>query len=459
MTRSTLPRLACALAVIACVSACGQVQPVMRPDGRLATPAAYDRPQSDLQGLLREPVLATGTLEQTRTDTGQEATLDRLVVIATTRLPALARLQANLLRLEGLARQAGAPPNPSIRIYADDEPADPDRFGEGRYGGQYRQPFVLSSRLGAAERRAGYELQAAELDGLAEANDLLLEVRLAFVAYAIAYRHVQLAIEERAVRERQALAVEQQVRSGLLAQEVLWRYQRDAAFAALDVGTREDALALATQRVRHSVGDATLELGPPTIDANGPAYPRVLREGTRFDTRRWAQEHPRAQAAATRVLAAEAKIEEVAATPAGAWVLTLGGEYDGAAEIARVHLGVEIPLPLLDQAAGAVRAARAEREMANADVRQASTLLLADFAAAERRAALARERLAVCDNDLLPRVDAAVALAVRERVQGRISNLDVDAVRLETFAARRARLDALAAYANAVYRLRALLGE
>jgi cobalt-zinc-cadmium efflux system outer membrane protein len=297
--------------------------------------------------------------------------------------------RARAAEATGLARQAGAFPNPAVG--ATHEPLS----GGGRaYSESYltlSQRFELpgerDARSEAADRRRAAALSLLRADSVR----LAFEAKRAFVEAALAEE--RLGITERVAgvfREAARSATERYDAGDISLYELRRihveraRYETLLADAALATGTTQRTLAL----LLAPEGDA-VRLAPEPLTAPAPPpAPTALLDAPAAERR--------AELAAAR---AEVEAEEARLRLAHAErlpdVTATGGYKRQSDGLAGAFLGLSLPLPLFDRNAGAVEASDAR------------------LLAVRERLALTRRQL---DNDVLRAVDAYRTLRQRSEL-------------------------------------------
>ena len=266
----------------------------------------------------------------------------------------------------GLARQAGAFPNPSVS--ATHEPLS----GNGRsYSESYlnvSQRFELPGQRGARADAGRQEARAASFLLRADSLGLAFDVKRAFVEARLASERLQVVERVTEAFREAARAAEERYASGDLSAYHLRRIQVERARyetlhgdARLELGERERALALLVAPDALQLAAAPLPSdAPPVVDAAVLASPTL-------DGR------PEVDAAAAEVEAAAARARLARAERMPDLTAT-GGFKRQSDGLTGAFLGLSLPVPLFDRGGGAVQAADA-----------------ATRAAEERRALVRRE--------------------------------------------------------------------
>ena len=356
---------------------------------------------------------------------------------------------------EGQALQAGARPNPELKL-------ELENFG-GSGSNQALESAETTLRLsqlvelgGKRARRlavAGLERDGAQWDYEARRADVLADTARAFTDVLALQERVALADELTQLAARAAQAVEAQVRGGGAAPVEITRAQLASAQAALQRGDRARALATARLALAAQWGSSTADFTrargrldsltpPPALD---PLLNGIERNP---DLARWSTE------LATREAAIG--LERARAVPDIA--LGAGPRYLSDTDEVALVFEFWVPLPLFDRNEGAIAAAEAELAQSDAARRAADTAVRSALSRAHEDLGAAYDRAVALRDHLLPaaaKVRAGVAAAY---AQGALRSLDVlDAQRTE-FELRDEYLVALAAYQQALAELDRLAG-
>lgn len=253
----------------------------------------------------------------------------------------------------GLARQAGAFPNPSVT--ATHEPLS----GDGRsYSESYlnlSQRFELPGQRGARVEAGRQAARAASSLVRADSLGLAFDVKRAFVEARLASERLEVVARVTEVFREAARAAEERYASGDLSAYHLRRIQVERARyetlhgdAQLELGERERALALLVAPDDQAGRLAAAPLpsdAPPVVDAAVLAVPSPAGR-------------PEVEAAAAEVeaAAAGARLARAERMPD---VTATGGFKRQSDGLTGAFLGLSLPVPLFDRGGGAVQAADA----------------------------------------------------------------------------------------------------
>jgi outer membrane protein, heavy metal efflux system len=253
----------------------------------------------------------------------------------------------------GLARQAGAFPNPTVS--ATHEPLS----GDGRsYSESYlnlSQRFELPGERAARADAGRQGARAATLLVRADSLGLAFDVKRVFVEARLASERLEVFQRVAEVFREAVRSAEERYASGDISAYDLRRIQVERARyetllgdAELELGDRERALALL---VAPDDEEARLAAAPlPSVAP--PAVPAGMLE------RPIAEGRPEVRAAAAEVEAADARAR-LSRTERIPDVTATGGFKRQSDGLTGLFLGLSLPVPLFDRGGGAVEAADA----------------------------------------------------------------------------------------------------
>lgn len=368
--------------------------------------------------------------------------------------PRLAVATAETRRAEGLARQAGARPNPTISVFSE------NFSGSGPYKGfngaettlQANVPLELGGRRGARVVAGRAEVEAARARDRQARSDFAADLAIAYAAAEAADLRVERAGDEVEQATEDAKAARVLVEAGREANLRALQSETSlgAARAELDAAkaTREAAFARLTSLsafprpitsiTASLLNRATLQPSPSlTFDPlSSPLYATAVAE----------------REAAARLV----RVEQTRAIP----------EVTASVGVRRFELdkstaavaGVSVPFPIFDRNRGNIDAARAALQAAEARLEGARL-----DAEAEGRAALSQVAASQARLEAATASERAASEAYRlSRIgyeSGKTSLLELINARRAVGAARSATIDARVARTNAEAALARLQGR
>jgi cobalt-zinc-cadmium efflux system outer membrane protein len=284
-----------------------------------------------------------------------------LLAQAQTTAPRLAEARANVARAEGLARQAGALPNPTLDLEVE------NFSGSGPFRGAslsettatIGQTLELGGKRSARISAGRAEIEAARAVARRAEAEYAFDLASAYAGAEASERRLQLARESLTLTEDDARIASALVDAGREAE--LRRLQAQAAVQAARATLEEAQAARAT-----AFGNLTALAGAPTpitaiqtslLDSAAPLFPGASPATSA--TAAYLAAQAEREAAARRL-----RVERRRAVPDV--TVSVGvrrfEEDDASAFVA----GVSVPLPLFNQNRGNIAAARAEASAAEA---------------------------------------------------------------------------------------------
>jgi len=352
---------------------------------------------------------------------------------------------------EASAAAAAAWPNPSLRVGTSRLTA--------RVIASAALPLPVFGTVGAAERAAAADAQVVRAEAELVLRDLRHRVAVAWIELARAAADASAQeVAARQAAELQAIA-EGRRAAGTGADvdvtvAVAARARADVAASsarrAEDAASAELAGLLGWDPERPLRADGALVTGPA---GELPALRGRLGA------------HPERAAAARRIAAAEASVDQVRAQRWPALALEAELDYDDASmtegasawDRSDARIGVALELPVFARLGDRARAAQATAAVQRARLTALDAELGGRLAAAYRRWQSASERLTAMERDVVPAQDRAAALSMQAYREGArdlssalVAERDLAAARAETNDARATAALAFAELAQAV---------
>lgn len=336
-------------------------------------------------------------------------TMDEVVRVAVERHPAIREAAARVDEARGLARQAGAPGNPTIGGLAD-ELGTGNGSPAGKYGGFVEMPIALGGRLGAA-RAAGEALVLSREAALDRARRMVVaDARQRWLAVAVAARKLDVQTSLATLATESVDIAGKLFNVGLIDRADVLDAEAAASEAAAHRDEARAALDAAWEQLTNIMGMP--DLGRPRAPELA-AVPELNKDAARA---KLMAESPVLEGARREVARQRAL---VTAAQKGIWPdleLKAEGWFDREREATGAARGwgfgaeAGVRLPLFDRKAGqiaashaAVRVAEASLERTEASVAEAFAKAWAEYAGAVARAQSLQE-------DVLPRAEEAYRL-------------------------------------------------
>jgi cobalt-zinc-cadmium efflux system outer membrane protein len=310
--------------------------------------------------------VALVTSAQASSAGGVTIRLEQLEAMALARNPTLRQAESMRQAAEGVARQAGLYPNPTVGYYGDEIRGG--YSGGGKQGGFVSQTIVLGGKLGAARR-----LAAAETGEAAASVDLwrarvIYSVRVSFYKVLAAQRLVEVRDRQSALASDTVVTSRQLANTGQVDRAEILQAELELHQAELGAVTARQNLRMAWRLL--------------AADAGNPELPQTLLEGDldglpglQFDevVARASQESPEVTLAQRTLDRAGAMLDSAKKAPIPDLALsgTLAHNFEPIEGTARetglqggAQIGVQIPVFNRNQ--GNIAAGRAGIESARA---------------------------------------------------------------------------------------------
>lgn len=311
-----------------------------------------------------------------------------LLAQAQTAAPRLAEARAEIARAQGLARQAGARPNPTLGIEVE------NFSGSGPFKGStlaettasFEQTLELGGKRGARVAAGRAELEAARRRGAEASVQFAVDLAAAYAQAEAADRRVALARETLSLAEHDARIARALVEAGREAD--LRQVQASAAVQAARAGVDEARAGRAT-----AFGTLTALAGAPAPITSIPTS--LLAQAERPFTATapdpltspgYLAAQADREAAARRI-----RVERTRAVPDVS--VSVGIRRFQADDTTAMVAGVSAPFPLFDRNRGNISAAQAELAAAEARLNAARLDAQAEAGAGMARIAAADSRL------------------------------------------------------------------
>lgn len=365
--------------------------------------------------------------------------------------PLITAAEAGVRAAEGRARQAGLPPNPEISVEAGNV------AGSGPYAGfgaaettvALQQRLELGGKRGSRLAVARAEIETARLRLAVARADIARDIRAAFAEAVAAEARVMLAGEAARRAEDLARVVDHLVDAGR-EPPLRGLRARSAVEAALARARAAEAEAASASRALATLigadGDSLTVVVDPSADLapDGPLDPTASLDVRLADLE-------------FAVAAATIARERSAAMPDLTFQAGVR-RFEDTGDRA-VIVGFSAPIPVIDRNQGALAAARADAEAADARRRQALAEAVRRGRDAEATLRTAEARVSLLEARGVPRAEEALRLTRLGYEAGKFPLLEVldaqDALALareDLIAARLDRARAVAALMRAAAR-------
>ena len=314
--------------------------------------------------------------------------------------PVLAGARARIGSARGARRAAAGLPNPMLWSQVENvrlpggAPASMDR----EVMATATLPLEFLYQRGARVGQAEATMLAAESDAMSVRQRLALDA--AHTYYLVALSQIEVATARDLAAWLDSLVAYNQARTreGAAAEVDLLRSQLERDRAWADVTLRQVELVRARADLAALLGDSTTILAPLDAPTSVPAVvapdlPLLIPtddRATQLGRGPTSDGRPEIRAARARLMAASAGVGAARSRLVRDLGVTAGLKWTGGTT--SMVAGLSLPLPLLNQNGGEVAQARAERDMATAELAAAERAARADIVAAAEGVRLLTER-------------------------------------------------------------------
>jgi cobalt-zinc-cadmium efflux system outer membrane protein len=342
--------------------------------------------------------------------TGPALKLDDLEQMALSRNPTLSQANADVHAAEGMKKQSGLYPNPTVGYYGDEIRGG--SYHSGKQGGFINQTIVLGGKLGAAREAAEQQRLQAVTSVDAQRYRVLNNVRSLYYEVLASQRLVQvrrqlLSLANDAVATAHQLGnVGQADRPDILQAEV------EAEQAALALDTAKQDNQSLWQTLATTAGNPALP--PGRVEGN-------LEDIPQLDQQEWLTKvlttSPQVKYAQQDVDRAQAELREVKKAPIPDIQINanisqdnepLENSFNRTGIVSGAQIGVQ--LPIFNRNQGSVEGAKADLERSQAEIQRLQLELSRQTTGQFRDYTTARMAADRYRNSMLPRAQKAYDL-------------------------------------------------
>lgn len=349
-------------------------------------------------------------------------TLDAAIRLALENNPELRASGARVAAAAGRAYQAKQWSNPELELSAEDWPVSGgEGFSDAKQTIGIAQALPFPGKKSLDRQIGGAGLKLSETELALRQTELVRDVKAGFFRVLAAERLMAVSSQLVAVAESSAEAARKRVDAGAAAYQEQLRaeVQLEQARTELSGFERESAAA------RH--GFATL-LG--RLDLRGATLIGALAE--RPDTRLLGDpaeeqlaQHPSVSGARANLDRAQLEHRRARLEPYPDVKVGVAGGRIGATDESIIQLGFSLPLPILDRGKGKRQEARANVNIAEAELHAAQQQLHREWANALKRYRTAAEQVANYRERMLPKATEALRLVQTGFEQGKFGFIDL----------------------------------
>ena len=391
---------------------------------------------------------------------GQRLTLAEAINRARQQHPMLIAAKQRVAMVEAERVEAGLKLNPSLTVSGENFPLEPPANGFGftrtlDWFATYTQTFETGNKRGLRLALADRGLESAQAEAAALEKRLVYEVKAAYQKAAFERLRVELLRENLNNLQQLVKLNEVRVREGYTAEGELIKVRLEAQ--RFDYQLRRAALDYEKARIHllSTLGAASFEVNDTAFElADNLDFQLAAFETATLQEA--ALRQPQLLAAQARIERARAQLQLEQARARPDITATVGYKRNGTDNA--LYGALSVPLPLYNKNQGMITRAQAEIEVAEAELRHARNLVLAELATARRAVTLHQQQVEAMRADFLLQADESrnIALAAyREGATDLLAVLDAHRTRSQ---AQELYFQALYDYQLAVHELERAAG-
>lgn len=349
-------------------------------------------------------------------------TLEQAIGLALANNPELRASGARVEAAAGRADQAKQWTNPELELRAEEWPVSGGRgFSDAKQtiGVAQTLPFPGKKALDRQIGGAGVKLSETELT--LRRTELVRDVKAGFFRVLASERLVEVSTQLVAVAESSALTARKRVDAGAAALQEQLRAEVQWEQARTELTNLQRDLAAARQAL------ATLLGRPEFQDASLAGALAEAPVAALLDpgAEAWLPRHPSAAAAQANLERAQLEQRRARLEPYPDVKVGVAGGRIGETDQSIIQLGFSLPLPILDRAKGKQREARANTDVAAAQLQAVQQQLRRERATALQRYRAAADQVARYRERILPKAAEALHLVQTGFEQGKFNFIDL----------------------------------
>ena len=349
-------------------------------------------------------------------------TLTEAIELALANSPVLRASGARVDAAAGRAHQAKQWSNPELELSAEDWPVSGGQgFSDAKQtiGVTQTLPFPGKKSLDRQMGGAGVKFSEAEL--ALSRTGLVRDVKAGFFRVLASERLVEVSTQLVAVAESSVTTARKRVDAGAAAYQEQLRAEVQLEQARTELTGFERELAAARQVFATLLGRPELNNASLT-GALAEKPDSSLMDAVAADR---LAKHPSLNAAQANLARAQLDQRRARLDPYPDVKVGVAGGRIGATDESIIQLGFSVPLPILDRGAGKQKEARANVELAEAELHGVQQQLQREWANALKRYRTAAEQVASYRERILPKATEALRLVQTGFEQGKFNFIDL----------------------------------
>ncbi|TAN37741.1 MAG: TolC family protein [Verrucomicrobia bacterium] len=362
-------------------------------------------------------------------------TRDEAVQLALANNPELRASGARVDAAVGRAYQAKQWSNPELELSAEDWPVSNGRgFSDAKQtiGVVQTLPYPGKKLLDGQIGGAGVKLSEAEL--ALRRTEIVRDVKAGFARVLAAERLVEVSAELVAVAESFAAVARKRVDAGATAYHEQLRAEVQLEQVRTDLADFQRELVTVQQSFAALLGQPK----PGAVKLAGVLVETAQAELLEGTAGAQLATHPSLSVAQANLERAQLESRRARLEPYPDVKAGVSGGRMGERDQSIIQLGFALPLPILDRGQGRQQAARANVNVAEAELQAVQQQLQREWANALKRYRTAAEQVASYRERILPKANAALRLVQTGFEQGKFNFIDLVDTQRTTAEARRA---------------------
>jgi cobalt-zinc-cadmium efflux system outer membrane protein len=316
---------------------------------------------------------------------------------------------------EAVVDQAGRYPNPELEYLREGQ-----RAGTRTTTVQINQPIELGGKRRARVAAAEGTVAVARTELAARRQEIRSDVIASYYAMLVAQERQQLARSLVELAGRGVIVASKRVAAGKSSPIDETKARLAAVDASVELSQATGALAIARTRLGALIGKPADSIALP---ADSPErLPEVKPLATLFASVGDSAAVQRARSQLTAQVA-QTDIERAARIPDV--TVSVGSQRDDEVQRRQTVIGLSVPLPLFNRNQGKLSAALRRTDKARDELAAAQVTAASDLASAYTRYEVARNEVALLQQNVLPNAQSAYELTLRGFEYGKFSFLEV----------------------------------
>jgi len=348
--------------------------------------------------------------------------LPEAVRLALENNPDLRASGARVLAAAGRADQARKWQNPELELNAEDWPVSHGNgFSDAKQTIGILQTLPYPGKKSLDRRIGGAGVKLSEAELAVRQTEVVQDVKAAFFRVLASERWVTVSRDLVSVAESSAATASKRVDAGSAAYQEQLRAEVQLEQARTELADFERDLAISRQALASVIGRPDLA----NAHLSGAMAESVDTELVGRVGENALDRHPSATAARAEVARADLEQRRVRLEPYPDVRVGVSGGRIGETDQSIIQLGFAVPLPILDTGKGKKQEARANVDVAEAELVRVQHALLREWTSAQNRYRTAVEQVRNYRERLLPKATEALRLVRTGFEEGKFGLIDL----------------------------------